>query len=167
MPPQVFFSRADNRFARTEKRKPLSCATGEAGEAIQQAVPPPPFRESVGEPTRAGDLTCQSRRHRRDRLTVAGQRRTYTGFAFQPAHPGVKAPWPLFNLAPSAKMMVRFILCAKGQPVNDSCSGNSRFGFLTASKGCLAVSGSEWPPFGWLNDMISRTVKAGIETNGL
>ena len=34
----------------------------------------------------------------RPRVTVAGQRRTFTGFAFQPAHPGVQAPWPNLGL---------------------------------------------------------------------
>ncbi len=35
---------------------------------------------------RAGDLAWTNV------LTVAGQRRTCTGFAFEPSHPGVKAP---------------------------------------------------------------------------
>jgi len=30
---------------------------GEVGEAVLVSRPPPPFRESVVEPTRAGDLT--------------------------------------------------------------------------------------------------------------
>ena len=69
--------------------------TGEVGEAIQDRRPPPPFHESVAEPAIAGDLTCEPDSLESDReapsdyltmrlsdsLTVAGQRRIFTGFA--------------------------------------------------------------------------------------
>lgn len=46
--------------------------------------------------TKAGDLTYSANPlgDQFVEITVAGQCRTCTGFAFQPSHPGVEAPWP-------------------------------------------------------------------------
>jgi hypothetical protein len=67
---------------------------------------PPPFREGVVNPTMAIGLACSSVhshasaqmvKHQatrtKDQLTVARQRRTFTGFVIKPAHPGDKVPW--------------------------------------------------------------------------
>lgn len=52
-------------------------------------VLPPPFRESVRSPVEAGDLAQPTIG---SGITVARQRRTFTGFAIVPRHPGLRAP---------------------------------------------------------------------------
>jgi len=61
---------------------------GWAGEGERQSnkAVPTSFSRERGELTKAGGLTCS------EELTVAEQRRTCTGFAIEPSHPGEKAP---------------------------------------------------------------------------
>jgi hypothetical protein len=53
----------------------------------REARCPSPSGEVFGIATEAGDRAC---RGTGPRLTVARQRRTLTGFAFDPSHPGVQ-----------------------------------------------------------------------------
>jgi hypothetical protein len=85
---------------------------------------PPPFHEVVVNPTRAGGLAhlpgvsfssgnLPETKEFLGWFTVAGQRRTLTGFAFNPSHPGGKAP-----------LVVNINLCTDSKRGLDLSQGN-------------------------------------------
>ena len=90
-------------------KTPLPNGQGEGNTGARTRLSvPTPFREGVetGQGGRPGFP-----RPPRPRVTVAGQRRTFTGFAFQPAHPGVQAPWPNLGLIVSDFLGFALLFC--------------------------------------------------------